>query len=747
MTLTYRQARTILFGLSSLSLFTSFLLVILMPNEIPNEGTLGGTDDRIAQHLLNYETKTKNHRPNDVNIDYNSIRLNNDGNENNNRYSNRQRRERQQRQEYLPDELNYIMLKQKKIQQVDGSNEHDENESIEQIDNNHVLPIKEEHQQRSHPINIEEKHVTFQTNAEEKHVTNQQVHDESNQQHDIDINHNNQQHQNLISQNIQTNVVVQQHVIHNSHDLLSQMIDVHHEQKIISFEEKSSEVDEMNHNFFYSDNANNKKQHSHFSRDHLHHESNSDNIEQPHNNDILNLISNPNVQNQQNTINRDNTIISNLQQSTDKGQRDIPYRGISVLTQPPVDSKHQIESKLDTHHSTSSATITEHDNFGFLHSTLSKTIDHQTVHVVPPQNTNTNIGSMTRSKSGLFVLLADSRSGSEWIMNALNNHPSICCATSGKEIYTADNQKILLGGLPTLAFSPTGIPWYDDTSIIKSCTLEFVQQQIYKMIRHMAPATSSDGLSMPRSCREINPANPLYPNHVLQRLCQFITRLNGNYSKASISSQFVNSFLTSDVYSPTNTRSMILDMGCVCPDTTTMRGVKILSDWGSQVLQLLNNTNLNRSKIIRLTRKDLLGRYMSLKIAEETNRWQITSVSEKQQQMQLFLNKYNRNKYQIDIDNLLQITNRFQIESNYSDEIAQQYGGSDVLFLDYDECRDNSVDCFQKITNFLHVENNNHNVMSSSSSTDYAEYNSGQKILDQIILNKGQVQEALSSTF
>lgn len=66
---------------------------------------------------------------------------------------------------------------------------------------------------------------------------------------------------------------------------------------------------------------------------------------------------------------------------------------------------------------------------------------------------------------------------------------------------------------------------------------------------------------------------------------------------------------------------MVLDSGCICPDTTTVRGVKTLTDWGSQVLQLLNSTNLNGSKVIRLTRKDLLARCLSLKIAEETNRW------------------------------------------------------------------------------------------------------------------------------
>lgn len=59
------------------------------------------------------------------------------------------------------------------------------------------------------------------------------------------------------------------------------------------------------------------------------------------------------------------------------------------------------------------------------------------------------------------------------------------------EMFTADNQKILLGGLPTSALSPTGMPWYDDTSIIKSCSLEFIQQHIFKMIRHMAPASSA----------------------------------------------------------------------------------------------------------------------------------------------------------------------------------------------------------------------------------------------------------------
>lgn len=339
--------------------------------------------------------------------------------------------------------------------------------------------------------------------------------------------------------------------------------------------------------------------------------------------------------------------------------------------------------------------------------------------------------------SAYFTLLADPHSGADMVMDSLNHHSNICAS----------------GGFPTAALMDQTMPWLGDESIEKGCTLAFIRDSIAEIVEHHQkndgnPAPDNGGVTAmppPRCVQNYDRSNDPLRVH-LDRLCTFIQQLNGDFSNHAITKLFIAAFVSSD-------QSV---MGCSCPEQTQSRGVKVMADWLEK--SYLNETVAVGAKMIRLTRRNLFERYMSLVTTSISQHWSVSTVQEKKARMKAFETKQmeasNGEKYTVNIDWMLFKFELLQVTDEEIDSWARAHGG-DILWMDYSQVRDDPAIALQDMATFLGVpveametlrmlrlpENEPTSVSTSAGS--FTQFN-GQSLLTYIA-NRDALVDALSS--
>ena len=131
----------------------------------------------------------------------------------------------------------------------------------------------------------------------------------------------------------------------------------------------------------------------------------------------------------------------------------------------------------------------------------------------------------------LFMLLTSPRSGSEWLMTMLDQHPHVCA--SG-ESHRPES------GYPTEAMLSQGMSWLPMCSIKKGCTLEFVLDGISNFTNSGAtdPHLCQPGVQFEYTASNIDQHR--------QRICNFINVLDGNFTKENTLLKWTEAFVNED---------------------------------------------------------------------------------------------------------------------------------------------------------------------------------------------------------
>lgn len=313
----------------------------------------------------------------------------------------------------------------------------------------------------------------------------------------------------------------------------------------------------------------------------------------------------------------------------------------------------------------------------------------------------------------LFVLVGDFRSGSEWILSVLNQHEHVCAS----------------GSFPTAALLPAGFPWLSDDNTEKGCTYAFVRDHVQELT-----ATAGEGSQArctPDYLESVSArSDPLESN--LPRVCQFIEALNGNYTEEAVLKLFVAGAFRSEQY-----------VACSCPADSRVRGIKVLSPWIRE-LPVLQETALAGTKVIRFHRENLWARYMSLLLAQATGVWSVTSVTDKDNQLRkLAESSASISKLlTISLDDMLRQFTYMSEVDRQADAWADTYG-LETLWLEYEACRSNMSDCFERIYDFLGVDKIHVSSNAKLYTSPYLSSNSDRLL--QHVSNPELVREALGA--
>jgi len=333
--------------------------------------------------------------------------------------------------------------------------------------------------------------------------------------------------------------------------------------------------------------------------------------------------------------------------------------------------------------------------------------------------------SQQSDNSPLFTVVADTRSGSEWVMKSLDAHDSVCASQS----------------FPTAALLPTTMPWIDDTALEKGCTLAFVRESVLALVQGAPTGEQMKQDEQPWTPARCQPdydaTNDELAVH-LPRFCHIIRQLHGDFRVEAITRLFVDAFVEEDA----EQQHLVTD--CSCPAHTSAKGLKVMGDWLIKTDQLaLNHTRVHGSKIVRLQRRNFWERYMSFTVAVQTKQWGIQNHNDKAAQMEAF----GQLNYQVDIDDMLYQFSAMEAQDGQTNAWVEEHG-SEILWLDYEQLRADPVAGFATVFGFLGVADDTatvqrHLQMEGVGGSSLAEFDS-QALLDRIG-NRGQVLEALGA--
>jgi Glycosyl transferase family 90/Stf0 sulphotransferase len=308
-----------------------------------------------------------------------------------------------------------------------------------------------------------------------------------------------------------------------------------------------------------------------------------------------------------------------------------------------------------------------------------------------------------------YSIVSDPRSGAEYIMSILDQHESICSS----------------GTFPKSALLPNTMPWMGNDSLEKGCTLAYIRESILDI-------TSTPDFG-DRCAEGYDSSNDELRNHLV-RFCAIVKALKGDYTNEAVTRIFINSFSESNESAFT---------GCECPSTTRARVLKISADWIGETLPV-ESSRVKGSKIIRLTRRNLFERYMSFVVAHTTGQWMIRSEMEKSSQ----LNHFREMNYLVDIDEMLEQMKSMQESFNDIEKWVNE-NGSQILWIDHSQIRDDPMISFQKMIEFLGVGPDSDTVtgykhrLKRITDADGSLSLFDGKALLEFIANKEQVVEAL----
>jgi lipopolysaccharide biosynthesis glycosyltransferase len=322
----------------------------------------------------------------------------------------------------------------------------------------------------------------------------------------------------------------------------------------------------------------------------------------------------------------------------------------------------------------------------------------------------------------LFTLLSSERSGAQWVMSVLDGHPQVCASGENDKPET---------GFPTDVLLPEGLPWYPYCSIKKGCTYEFAEKNVLELVSDI-----QDGI--PSRCTkaigEAVNSDPLGQH--LKRMCKFVEALDGNFERSNIAKVWVDAFVHDD-------KSLT---GCGCVRGVKAKGLKVMAEWiapkGNPEEEfrppaiILDDTRIHGSKIIRLKRRNLWARYKSMIMAQQTGMFHPTSAAEKRSQLA------SMNPVTIEIGHLEWNMKHMEFTDQIGDKWVKNHG-SEVLWLEYEDCRANTADCFDRIYNFIGVDSSDiKGKRSSKYKSFFASFEGVDSSMDYIE-NRGEILELL----
>ena len=205
---------------------------------------------------------------------------------------------------------------------------------------------------------------------------------------------------------------------------------------------------------------------------------------------------------------------------------------------------------------------------------------------------------------------------------------------------------------------------------------------------------------MPKRCTlEHKTKNDDPLNRHLQRICNFIEDLKGDFSTNSIARMWIEAFRTEDKR----------HLECGCQRGALVKGMSVDSNWlvpegfpqdemGPPLLDL-NRTAVVGNKVIRMKRRDIWARVKARFLAEATLVWDPRTAQEKQEQ----LDKVPEGGIEIKLDELRSRMRRLYAIDRVSDDWARTQA-SEVLWVEYEDCKQDTPACLNRIANFLTVD-------------------------------------------
>jgi len=279
----------------------------------------------------------------------------------------------------------------------------------------------------------------------------------------------------------------------------------------------------------------------------------------------------------------------------------------------------------------------------------------------------------------LFTVIGSDQADVDHIVKTLDSHPQICASgeTNKPEI-----------GFPAGLMDPADISWYPTCSIKRGCTFAFVRDGIMEVVKDI-----DAGSTVPRRCEaDYDATNDPLDRH-LKQICNFVDKLEGNFSSASIARVWVDAFQKED-------KALL---GCGCKRGALVKGVAVKPQWllgneasGTELLDL-SETKLVGSKVIRIKRRNLWARVKARLIDEQTKIWNPRTVEERAAQLDALA------EFQVNVHYLKGRLRELYDIDRVGDEWAQEHA-SDLLLVEYEECSSNAAQCMNRICDFLGVE-------------------------------------------
>lgn len=276
----------------------------------------------------------------------------------------------------------------------------------------------------------------------------------------------------------------------------------------------------------------------------------------------------------------------------------------------------------------------------------------------------------------IVVVLGGERSGTQWLMDILDRHPAVCAGEHGR---------------PETGFSPDSLmpsklTWLPLCSTRRSCSFEYIYNAVLDLQATLDPRGRY--ATYPARCQRQNQLrDPLREN--LPRICNFFKALNGNFSDSSIENLWLEAFRMED--------DKLL--GCTCPRGTRVKALKVMPNWiaSDERPEMLTLGALNGSKSIRMTRGNLLDRYISREVASQTSIYKISSATEeKEQRRQL-------KSIELSPKQMIATIRRWVKDDRNADNWAVSKS-LDVMDVNFEQCVNNLTSCIEKICSFLGVE-------------------------------------------
>ncbi len=323
----------------------------------------------------------------------------------------------------------------------------------------------------------------------------------------------------------------------------------------------------------------------------------------------------------------------------------------------------------------------------------------------------------TNQTTPLFLVLTGHRSGSEWVTNMLDLHPDICAAG---ETHKPEN------GFPTEAMYPQD--WDNPLppcSVKGGCTYNFALTEIQSMIQNAKldneRAGGNTAQLLPSRCLPgyRNHSDTLLAEH-RERLCNMIDRLDGNYTDQAILKLWVEAFQTeNDAYT-----------GCKCKRGIRIKGLKLMAGWlVNPKFSEFHETAFANSKIIRFKRTNVWKRFHSLFKAEHTGLWHARGKDTSTEVHET---------WDVDVNKMICSMKNMITHDQVADEWAKKHG-SEVLWIDYEECSLDHDRCRYNMLKFLGVDPSLH-----PDKKEISKFASAKDPL-ALIKNRAEVQEALSA--